>query len=569
MPEGTDNLPSLSFTEALSAAFSEKLAVLLKNDDAVAGVMSCMSNIKLDAAIDIANTGRPLVMDDFISPSACLASCAAKARTGQAERSVAKDICRMGNSNVLGQPAFAGARFHTPEGDVTIPFGREAKETFPFRNSADKANFTSGSPSGYTRHLLDTCRNICERREEQAQSLLSLFNQTPLRAWAAQGGTGAPGTLISNGLNEHMATAYDVSRQADGSIRLDMHSNEAAETAGRGSMTVIIGTDGSMTMESCTLESAENMQEQNLRDIVADMVAAPELSANGKSALCRLVSDSLVLDGLHRQDPGTWPSAVQTRLTEFQQHSGVMASLRTLPQDMDAQAIRTVRNELENSIRSYYRHSFRQMDQDGIFPSYIKDALRHSVSGINGEPLRLIPAGHAAPAALDPQSGLPVEAVRREALREQLMEAIPDRTLRGFASQVACQAGLEGSLTMHLLGVEPDNSTPLWPGYVSTMDLNARSAEGVVNHSYPKHTYTITTDAPIPGRTLDDPMNEDRGIHIRLDITQALELAYSNNKLTADLTRFALIVDIPFHQPPRAEGEPPAFTISTLEYHPA
>lgn len=568
MPEEAENLSDFSFCESIENAFSEKLEQTLKNKDNTDRVMSCLGNVKLESAIDIAKTGRPLTKDDFISACSSLLPCARSAKNNQAERTIAKDICRMGNVNKNGQPAFAGVNFHTADGTVKMPFGKAAKDTFPFRDEADKTAFASGSPSSFTQQLRNNCRTICEGRENQAEALLSLFSQSPLRAFAAMGGTSNIGTLIPSELNEHMAAIYDVSRQPDGSIRMEINSNEASERAGRSTMTVIVGQDGALAVESCKMESAANVMEQNLRGMVSELVTAPTLSADSKTILSKMAGDILVNNGLHLQNPGIWKDAIEPMLAEFQANSAIMESLRAMPRQIDPQTAQTICSELENNISTYYRQTYNQMNENGIFPIYIIDALRHSIDSINGKALRFIPASHTGPVPLNPGTEIPDTKIQEDGVQEQLIEAIPNKKLRGFVSQVACQAGLENVLCLNLAGTDPEHQTPPWQNYINLMELMSKST-GPINYSYPKHKYTINTDELVPERPLSDPINEGRGIHIQLEITQGVEGMLDEKKFKGELMNFTVRMDIPFNQPPREEGEPPVFRISVLEGRPA
>lgn len=570
MPEEMESLPASAFGQTIEKTFSQKMAETLKSQKAADRAMSCLCKVKLESAMDIAKTGRPLTKDDYISPDSRLAICAEKAKNNYAEHHIAKDIFRMATTNKTGQPTFTGVHFHKADGTVeTMAFGKTARETFPFRDEADRTAFKSGFPSSFTRQLLDNCRTMCDNREEQAQSLLSLFSQTPLRVFAGVNYSSEIGSLIPSELNEHMTAVFDASQQADGSIRLEIQSNEIPERSGRGTMTVIVGTDGSLTMESCKMESAANVMEQNLRTMISDLITAPTFSQDNKAILAKIAGDALVSKSLHLQDPGTWKSAIEPLLAKFYARPAIMDTIQSIPQQIAPQTAQAVCRELENSIASYYQQSYNQMDENGIFPSYIKDTLRNSVETINGEALRLVPTTHRGPVPMETEADIPVGAIREQALQEQIMQAIPNRELRCFVSQVASQAGLEGSLSVQLAGSNPEQQTPPWQNYVNFVNLINKSLPESVNYNYPNHKYIITTDELVPGRPVDDPVNEDKGIHIQLNMTQGLEGMADDTHYRGELVNFTVRMDIPYNQPPHEEGQPPVFHISSLEAHPA
>ncbi len=250
------------FRGALNQALEDKLTADLGNRQDAQRMMTVLNTVKWQSAQEIVMTGRPVTQDDFIDPNALLGICGKLVREGRAEKKLAQDIGRMANADLSGAKADAGVQFHLPDGAATdVKFGGEALQSFAFSSEDAKRAYRTGTPSEMSAHVRKQAMLACQDNAAQADMLLALMTQEALKVFGAAGNVGYLGELIKDAhMNEHMATMYDVQPQADGSVLMTITSNEAASMAGRGKMVVSVAPDGSYQMQSCLVESPENVR---------------------------------------------------------------------------------------------------------------------------------------------------------------------------------------------------------------------------------------------------------------------------------------------------------------------
>ncbi|MDY4163307.1 MAG: hypothetical protein SOX97_06980 [Sutterella sp.] len=554
-----------NFADELDAAFRGILAAKNLTPDKVDGVMSCLSQVKLEAAVEIA-AGRPLTEADLIDPDSILRRVSAKGQRADLERSVARDVGRVANTNVSGEPAAAGITFGLPEGDVAVPLGKAARETFAFADEADRNAFRSGSPSSYTAALLENCRAVSGGNQLMAGTLAAFLTQTPVAILGAQGHVGALGSLVEGRLNEHMAVNYDIRPQADGTVRVTLKSNEDAQTAGRGMIEATIRPDGSIAMDRLSLESPENVRQAAFRERMNARFDADETIPAAEKPMLR----SIVTEGLTEEarsaDPARLDALADAGIAQVRGHPLFGRIMSSVPDHLDPERMRTVIAEMTAVLREDYADAIdKHFDEDGVFDNYYKDAIRDSIESFDGVPLREKPLNFDGRMALE--NGRPSLDIRVAGLREQLLEAVPDPNVRGFISMAACQAGLEALLTIQISGPDPRQQTTMWEGAPTLVDLlggNARTTS--LNYAFADHRYSISFDPIVPGSLPDDPVNLGRRVHLSLNITQSLSsqggvLASK----TIPLMGYRVELDMPLSQPNLRPGEVPEFTLRRIE----
>ena len=554
-----------NFAEELSSAFRGQLAAKNLTPDEINRVMSGLSQVKFDSAVKVA-LGKPLTEADLLDPNMILKKVSDKGRRPNLEKLVALDVGRVGNTDVSGRPAAADITFGLPAGDVKMPLGRAAHTQFPFANDADLSAYKSGYPSTFTHKLMDNCLAAAGGNSVMAGTLAAFLSQTPVTILGAQGHSGPLGSLVDGNLNEHMAVSYDIRPQTDGSIKVTLASNEDAEKAGRGVMDATIRPDGSITLNRLKLESPANARQAAFESRISARIAGDaSIPASEKTMLKNLVTEGL------REAAGTASASevdarANSAIDQIRGKAVFGRILSSIPEHLDPDRSKTIRNEMTAVLRQdFARAKASDFDEDGVFTTYFKDALRDSIESFDGLPLREKPVNYDGRMTLD--GGRPSREIREAGVREQLLEAVPDQHVRSFISMVACQAGLEASISLQSSGTDPRQSTSLWAGAPTLVDLLTESDRSSgLNYTFPRHKYSISFDPIIPGTLPDDPVNLGRQAHISLKMTQCLSV---QSRLVASkdvpLMEYQMSMDVPLSQPNLRDGEVPEFQLTRLE----
>ncbi len=184
---------------------------------------------------------------------------------------------------------------------------------------------------------------------------------------------------------------------------------------------------------------------------------------------CRAAARNLALHVLHSKgmpeqgSPASINREVQATMRHIQQNPTLRDGLYCNYSRNHAQ-LQPMLREMAGDIRAeYMTQKDRNISEDGMHNSYLKDALRGSVRSINGH----------APNVDD--------------FEGEFKALIPDEKMRGFLSMMASQAGIEGSVCKQLLmpGMIKDN--PNFPGYSEMMQ------QGLLVE-FPHHKYDISVE---------------------------------------------------------------------------
>lgn len=554
-----------AFAGELDTAFKESLAAKNMTADEIDRVMSGLGQVKFSSAVEVA-LGKPLTEADLIDPSMILQRVSEKGRRSDLEKLVARDVGRVGNIDVSGRQVSADITFGLPTGDVSMPLGKAAQTTFPFADAEDLSAFKGGRPSSFTHALMENCRTATGGNTVMAGTLAAFLTQTPVTILGAQGNSGPLGGLIDGRMNEHMAVKYDIRPQENGTVKVTLKSNEDAEKAGRGFMEATIRTDGSIALNRLTLESPANVKQAAFESrIGARIDGDASIPATEKDMLKKLVTEGL------REAAGTDSAAdvdarAESAIDQIRGKAVFGRILTSIPDHLDPERSKTILNEMTDALRQDFAHlKASDFDDDGVFTTYYLDALRDSIESFDGLPLREKPVNYDGRMTLD--SGRPSREIRKAGVREQLLEAVPDQQVRRFISMVACQAGLEASLSLQSYGTDPRQGTTLWAGAPTLADLVSESKlSSGLNYSFPFNQYSISFDPIVPGTQPDDPVNRGRQAHISLNMTQCLSV---QSRLIASksvpLMDYQMSMDVPLSQPNLSEGEVPAFTLTRLD----
>lgn len=201
---------------------------------------------------------------------------------------------------------------------------------------------------------------------------------------------------------------------------------------------------------------------------------AGKLPKESRAAARNLALHVLHSRGMPEQgDPASISREAQTVMRHIEQNPALRDGLRCDYARGHAQ-LQPLLREMADDIRAEYtRQKDRNISEDGMHDTYLKDALRGSVRSINGQ----------APNAAD--------------FEREFKALIPDTRMRGFLSMMTSQAGVEGSLCKQLLqpGMTKDN--PDFPGYPEMM------RHGLLIE-FPHHTYDVSV--------------EDGKAHVRLEM---------------------------------------------------
>ena len=191
---------------------------------------------------------------------------------------------------------------------------------------------------------------------------------------------------------------------------------------------------------------------------------AAGLPKESRAAARNLALQVLQSRGMPEQgDPASISREVQSIMRHIGQNPVLRDGLRCDYARGHAQ-LQPMLREMAGDIRAEYtRQKDRNIREDGMHNSYLKEALRGSVRSINGH----------APNAAD--------------FEGEFKALIPDTRMRGFLSMMTSQAGVEGSLCKQLLlpGMAKDN--PDFPGYTEMVQ------HGLLLE-FPHHTYDVSVE---------------------------------------------------------------------------
>jgi hypothetical protein len=193
--------------------------------------------------------------------------------------------------------------------------------------------------------------------------------------------------------------------------------------------------------------------------------AARDFPPEARAAAQTLGLELLRLQGLpeHGNPAETHGKALEV-MNKIRDNEMVCKVLRCCDYARTHEELRPQLGEMSDHMRdSFRRDKDSLIKPNGMHPSYLLDAVRHSVRTINGQP----------PNYAD--------------FENDFLKLIPDPKFSGFLSMIASQAGLEAALSLQLLqsGKTPDN--PDMPSLAEMVD------KGILME-FPEHRYDITVD---------------------------------------------------------------------------
>lgn len=543
------------FGPRLAEAYRDALTGITGSAENTDRALSAASRMKLSSAIDISHTGRAITRDDFLSDDSILASsraCLAKEAKypDNVLKKLSADVQRVATVDVHGNRVPSGITFRGEGGDVHFPFGKGAVDP----ETPDGRLYRTGNISGYTRSIEAKCIDVCDGSVPMAKSLMSLINQFPLKTFGAQGNTGPTGDLVQGKFNEHMAHAFSVEKDADGSVLLHLETLDDPETVGRGAMTMRVGTDGAASVESVLIEPPALCRQQALAQCVkARAEALPEAR---REAAASIVTQNLVAKGTADTDKTGWEPRVDEALASVNGRGVFAAMLDGLPERIEDEG-GAVAEAIRSAVASDWPRVAAGVDENGIAEIFYKDSERNLVSSIAGMPVRETPSGFTSCDSI--QKGRPAKEVLRAAVSEQLCEAIPDPKVRGLVSMMASQAGIPGSISMISMGMQAGTDVRFWQGQPGVMEMMPDNFQ----YGYPEVSAAIDVDPAVPGTLPEDPVNAGRMAHVRVSVTESVDLTAGGGG-RAPIMKYDVTVDVPLMQPDLEPGETPAFTVSSF-----
>lgn len=260
--------------------------------------------------------------------------------------------------------------------------------------------------------------------------------------------------------------------------------------------------------KSILADCRKSVQERVLRELQASPPA--DRSLQGMRAEARRILNQPIMlracKSLFTVDPER-TSAVESALEQ----STIAAYI--------AQKQGTKRNQFESYI-----------NEDGFHADFLKDASRDFVSSINGQALRSVPLHpETRYVALEHQDISPNE----QAILEQMTELVPDPKMRGFVTMMACQAGLEATLFMHIARgtPPPDDGVATWDELMAN-NMKMRCSQETTR-------LNITNDGVlhvICNLTVENTQVGDDGHEIRAPLARNAYEVVAHIPLNQDLT---------------------------------
>lgn len=559
MAMAEDKMPSdvtdADFGTRFAEAYKEKATLITGSAENTDRALSAASRMKLSSAIDISHTGRAITREDFLSDDSILASsraCLAKESRypDNVLKKLSSDVQRVATVDIHGNKVPSGITFRVEGGDVYFPFGKGAVDP----ETPDGRLYRSGNISEYTRSIEAKCVDVCGGNVPMAKSLMSLINQFPLKTFGAQGNTGPTGDLVQGKFNEHMAHAFNVEKDADGSVLLHLETLDDHEVVGHGTMTMRVGIDGAMSVDSVCIEPPALCRQQALAECVkARAEALPEAH---REAAVSIVTENLISKGVANTNKADWEGLVDEALAIVNDRSTFRTMLDSLPERID-DSNGKIADALKSAISSDWPRVSSNVDENGISEIFYKDSERNMVSSIAGMPVREVPTDFTGCDSI--QKGRPSKEVLRAAVGEQLCEAIPDANVRCLVSMMASQAGIPGSISLISMGMQKGTDVRFWPGQPTVEQMMRDNFQ----YGYPDVSVTIDVDPAFPGALPDDPVNAGRMVHVKTSVTESLDMTM-NGGGTAPLMTYDVTVDIPLMQPDLAPGQMPDFTVSSF-----
>lgn len=281
MPKEAENERVSAFAERLSNAVKENLAASIFNGDkALANQAFDNSDWHFHAAVDIAKTKRAVTKEDYIRPETKLEWCIKNVMKDLSnkdqisthnltEKSVARDLPRLGDKTLDGKPVTPDIRIHLSDGEYRVKCGRNACDgkpedgAFQFSDSEEAKEtknkgvyaYQHGSPTEYTANLIEKCKQLCKNRDRQGLTLFSLFSQNTPRIFAGRGR--GSGQLIST-IAEHAPMHFDLRMGDDDKARFTLTIEDSPEKSGTGTVTIAVSPDGKCEIEDLHAEFATN-----------------------------------------------------------------------------------------------------------------------------------------------------------------------------------------------------------------------------------------------------------------------------------------------------------------------
>ncbi|MBQ4492859.1 MAG: hypothetical protein II967_06205 [Deltaproteobacteria bacterium] len=235
-------------------------------------------------------------------------------------------------------------------------------------------------------------------------------------------------------------------------------------------------------------------------------------------------------------------------LTNFLTTPGMLKACKT-SFTVDPGRATAIHAALHQSISDeYLKEQDHTIDENGFHNSYLLDAVRGDVASINGQPLRTAPL-HPDTNYLDvTKPGSPSRPPNEQGILEQMADIIPDKKIRGFVTMLASQAGIEGSLSIHLA-----TGTPPADDEVATLpDLIPIG----MAMEFPKHKYALN-------------VSNDGVLHVTCNLT-AQNTVVQNTRtgvppLVLASNAYEVVVNIPLNQD-MTDKDVPDFTVSGFRH---
>lgn len=188
-----------------------------------------------------------------------------------------------------------------------------------------------------------------------------------------------------------------------------------------------------------------------------------QVPAEAKAATRAYVTHQLKHRGILEQSAETVRAEARQIMRNIQ-NDPVLANGLKCAFSRTSEELQPLMNDIARDFSAEFQRPTQQARiENGIHESYILDALRNSVHSINGQPPNM------------------------DDLAGQLTELVPNEKIRAFISMAASQAGLEGSMVIHLSLPNATNPNPNGPDLGELQDKR-------LNLTTPHHSYDMNIE---------------------------------------------------------------------------